>query len=124
MSLQTQGEQAQGFSAGFELKGNPAQGELKLSTPLGTVLGVLRWSPGEAVLQSGNDSKRFSSIDELLEETTGAAVPLEALFDWMNGKNTALNGWQADLSQHANGRITARRTDPAPVADLRIVLSQ
>lgn len=124
MSLQTQGEQAQGFSAGFELKGNPQSGELVLATPLGTVLGVLRWSPGEAVLQSGNDVKRFSSVGELLEQTTGAAVPLQALFDWLDGKNTTLNGWQADLSQQPGGKISARRTEPAPVADLRIVLSQ
>lgn len=125
MSLQTQGDHAQGFSAGFELKGTAQRGELKLATPLGTVLGVLRWSPGEAVLQSSSgDTRRFASVDELLQETTGAAVPLQALFDWLNGKNTALDGWQADLSQHAAGRIAARRTDPAPVADLRIVMAR
>jgi outer membrane lipoprotein LolB len=45
---------AQSFSASFELKGKPEQGELSLISPLGSVLGVLRWSPGEAVLDSGN----------------------------------------------------------------------
>ncbi|MDO9403005.1 MAG: lipoprotein insertase outer membrane protein LolB [Polaromonas sp.] len=124
MSLQIRGDQPQGFSAGFALSGNAEKGELKLATPLGTVLGVARWAPGEAVLLSGNDTRRFASVDALLEQTTGASVPLAALFDWLDGRNTTLSGWQADLSDQPAGKITARRTDPAPVADLRIVLDQ
>jgi len=33
-------------------------------------------------------------------------------------------GWRADLSQHANGRITARRTEPPPQAELRLVFEK
>ncbi len=123
ISLQISSEPPQAFFAGFELKGSPSQGELALATPLGNNLAVLRWSPQEAVLDSGNQVQRFASVDELLEKATGAAVPLPALFDWLNGKNTALQGWNADLSQHAQGRISASRTAPTPRADLRIVLS-
>lgn len=95
-----------------------------LNSPLGTSLAVLRWSPGEAVLLSSGKTQRFSSVDELIEKATGAAVPLPALFDWLGGKNTALNGWNADLSQQPEGKISASRTQPQPRTDLRIVLAQ
>jgi outer membrane lipoprotein LolB len=84
----------------------------------------MRWTPTEAVLEENGSIKRFASTDALLAQTTGAAVPASALFDWLDGKNTPAAGWTADLSQQANGRITAKRTAPAPPADLRIVLDK
>jgi outer membrane lipoprotein LolB len=123
LSLQVHSEPPQAFFAGFELKGNPAQGELTLSSPLGNSLAVLRWSPQEAVLDSGNQVQRFASVDELIETATGAAIPLPALFDWLGGRNTAAGGWSADLSQQADGRISASRTAPQPRTDLRVVLT-
>ncbi|MES2511340.1 MAG: lipoprotein insertase outer membrane protein LolB [Pseudomonadota bacterium] len=122
IGLQIQSEPPQAFFAGFELKGNAQAGELKLTSPIGSVLGVMRWTPSEAVLESGRDTRKFASVDALLEQTTGAAIPVNALFDWLNGKNTSLNGWTADLSQQPDGKITARRTSPAPQTDLRVVL--
>jgi outer membrane lipoprotein LolB len=125
ISLQVQSEPVQSFSASFELKGKPEQGELTLISPLGSVLGVLRWSPGEAMLDSGNGKiQRFSSVDELMAQATGAAVPVTALFAWLRGDNASVSGWSADLSRYAEGRITARRVQPAPPADLRVVLDQ
>jgi outer membrane lipoprotein LolB len=125
ISLQVQSEPAQSFSASFELKGRPERGELSLISPLGSVLGVLRWSPGEAMLDSGNGKiQRFASVDELMAQATGAAVPLAALFAWLQGEPASASGWSADLSRHAQGRISAKRTEPAPQADLRVVLDQ
>ena len=123
ISLHVQSEPEQSFSAGFELKGKPDRGELTLISPLGNVLGVLRWSPGKAELDSGNQNvQHFDSVDALMAKTTGAAVPLSALFGWLQGDNANVSGWLADLSRHGEGRISARRTQPAPQADLRIVL--
>lgn len=125
ISLQVQSEPPQSFSASFELKGRAERGELSLISPLGNVLGVLRWSPGEAVLDSGNGKvQRFASVDELMAQATGAAVPLDALFAWLQGDNAAASGWSADLSRQKEGRISAKRTEPAPQADLRVVLDQ
>jgi len=124
LSLLIQSDPTQSFSAGFELTGQAEKGDLTLTSPLGTVLGRLRWSPGEAVLESGGAVRRFASAEALLEQTTGAALPLTALFDWLEGKNTVLNGWAADLSQQGQGRIAAKRVDPSPQADLRIILDQ
>jgi outer membrane lipoprotein LolB len=120
-----QSEPEQFFSAGFELKGKPERGELTLISPLGNVLSVLRWSPGEAQLDSGAQNvQRFDSVNDLMASATGAAVPLEALFAWLHGDNAQVSGWSAELSRHAEGRISATRTQPAPRADLRVVLDQ
>ena len=91
---------------------------------MGSVLGVMRWSPDEAVMISNGETQRFESIDALMIKITGAALPVNALFDWLNGENTSLNGWSADLSQQKNGRITAKRLNPLPQAELRIVLDE
>jgi outer membrane lipoprotein LolB len=125
ISLQIQSEPAQSFSAGFELKGKPEQGELTLISPLGNVLGILRWTPLEATLDSGSQqTQRFSSVDALMAQATGAAIPLSALFAWLQGDNANVSGWSADLSRHSEGRILARRAQPAPQAELRVILDQ
>ena len=125
ISLNIQSEPEQFFSAGFELKGKPDRGELTLISPLGNVLGVLRWSPGEAELDSGNQKiQRFDSVDALMSQATGAAVPLSALFAWLQGDSANVSGWSADLSRHGEGRISAKRAQPTPRADLRVVLDQ
>lgn len=125
ISLNVKSEPEQSFSAGFELKGRSDRGELTLISPLGNVLGILRWAPGEAELDSGNRNiQRFDSVDALMAQATGAAVPLAALFAWVKGDNATVSGWSADLSRHGEGRILATRMVPMPRADLRVMLDQ
>jgi outer membrane lipoprotein LolB len=129
ISLQVQGTPdgvaPQSFSASFELSGQPERGALTLISPLGNVLGVLHWVPGEAVLNTGNGKlQRFPSVESFLAQNTGAAVPMTALFGWLQGDNTPVPGWTADLSRHSEGRIAARRDQPTPQADLRVVLDR
>ena len=124
ISMQVQSDPVQAFFAGFELKGQADTGELTLISPLGSILGVMRWTPTEATLDQGGNIQRFATTNELLAQATGAAVPISALFDWLGGKNTTAPGWTADLSQRVNGRITAQRTEPSPQANLRIVLDR
>ena len=124
ISLQVESEPPQSFFASFELSGQTSSGELKLISPLGTILGIMRWSQTGALLEQGANQQPFASADELLAKITGAAVPLPALFDWLAGKNTATPGWEADLARQADGRITAKRTLPSPQASLRIVLDK
>ena len=124
ISMQVQSDPVQAFFAGFELKGQADIGELTLISPLGSILGVMRWTPTEATLDQGGSIQRFATTNELLAQATGAAVPISALFDWLGGKNTTAPGWTADLSQRVNGRITAQRTEPSPQANLRIVLDR
>ena len=110
------------FSASFELRGNANTGELSLYSPLGGTLGVLRWEPGKAALQSGSRTTEYGSVEELMAQVAGASVPIAALFDWLRGVDTPVPGWQANLSQLAQGRISAKRYEPPPEADLRVVL--
>lgn len=124
ISLQVETEPPQAFFAGFELRGKAGRGQLTLTNPIGSILGVMRWSPNEALLESGDTTRRFASVDELMEQTTGAAIPVSALFDWLNGQNSVHSGWSADLSRQPGGRIDAIRSDPAPLTKLRIVLDQ
>jgi len=114
--------QPQSFSAGFELTGNPLAGELTLYTPLGQTAAALSWSSQTATLRSNGEVRYFESLDALIKQAVGTEIPVVALFAWLAGDNMVLAGWSADLSHHANGRITARRTQPAPLAELRLVL--
>ena len=125
LSLQVQSEPVQSFHAGFELKGRAEDGELTLISPVGSILGVLRWSPSEAVLDSGSHKlQRFDSVEALTAQATGAAIPMNALFAWLHGDNASVSGWTADLSRQSEGRISATRTLPAPEVALRVVLDQ
>jgi outer membrane lipoprotein LolB len=58
----------------------------------------------------------------LAAQVAGTAIPIAALFDWLRGIDTPVPGWRADLTQLAQGRLTAKRYEPAPEADLRVVL--
>lgn len=112
------------FSAGFELSGNPGVGELTLYTPIGSTAASLSWTFDTAVLRSNGEVRHFESLEALIKQTLGTELPVAALFAWLAGDNLMMAGWSADLSQHANGRITARRTEPEPVAELRLVLEK
>lgn len=123
LALSVQDQPSHSFSAGFELRGQPASGELTLLNPLGGVVAVLRWKPGSATLDAqGRKPQQFPSLDAMVEKATGAAVPVAALFDWLAGVPTPVPGWEPDLSGLADGRLRAHRVQPPPAADLRVVL--
>lgn len=110
------------FFASFELSGQAPRGELLLSSPLGTTLAQLRWSPQQALLRNNGETRAFDTIDALAIEATGTAIPIAALFEWLQGRPAAADGWQADLTQLDSGRLVARRRQPAPAAELRLIL--
>jgi outer membrane lipoprotein LolB len=124
LALTVEGQASQSFSAGFELKGAPADGELTLYNPIGGTLAVLAWSPGTATLRAGGTARQFPSLEALAQEATGAPLPVAALFDWLAGKATPVEGWSADVTQVAEGRLRAQRTSPPPAADLRVVFER
>ncbi|MEO5844920.1 MAG: lipoprotein insertase outer membrane protein LolB [Caldimonas sp.] len=123
-------------SAAFDLRGDSRAGTLGLSTPLGSLLAQARWSPGEVVLTTPRETRRFASLDELTREALGESVPIEAWFDWLRGRpwpgapSTSAPadfrqlGWRVDLDQLGAGAITATRESPAPVVIVRIRLDR
>ncbi len=137
------------FSANFELSGSADQGTWLLLSPLGSTVARLDWGPQGAVLLSnelntGNGPGSgqgpglapwpFDSMDALLSHTPVSGLPFAALFDWLQGKPTAVAGWRVDLSQFSSGKLRAQRLsgDPdasvpatlAPDIDLRLVLDR
>lgn len=125
LALSVASEPAQSFFAGFELEGDARTGALRLYSPLGHLLADLRWSPAGATLSApGQPPRTAASVEALSRELTGTELPLRTLFAWLHGEAEPAEGWQADLSQLADGRLRAQRLDPAPLADLRLLLDE
>ena len=124
MSLRIDSQPVQTFSALFELRGAPQAGELTLTSPIGNTLAQLHWAPGEALLKNGTETRRYDSVDALIEAATGAAIPVAALFGWLAGREERVPGWRPDLSQVNAGKLQATRESPEPRADLRIVFER
>jgi len=122
LSVTVQSDPPRNMSAGFSLEGDAHQGELNLFSPLGTTLATLRWNPTTTQWVQGSQQRRYDSMAHLTEETTGAALPMGAMFDWLEGKATSLPGWQADLSALNQGTLVAKRVSPEPLVVLRIKL--
>ena len=117
-------EPPQQFHAGFELTGSEQSGELQLTSPLGSILAVLQWRPGQALLRQDGERREYPSVDALSAAVTGTAVPVRALFAWLRGEPESVEGWHVDVSQLPDGRLLARRFAPLPTAELRIILDR
>lgn len=124
LALQLLSNPPQNWSASFELQGSAEQGQMLLLSPLGTTLARLSWTPQSAQLEQGQDTTESPSLQNLSQRLTGTNLPIAALFEWLAGLDTAVPGWQVDLSAHSQGRLTARRSTPEPEALLRIVLDR
>lgn len=95
-----------------------------LFSPIGTTLARLSWTPQSAQLEQGGNTTHGESLSSLSERLHGTTLPIAALFEWLAGRPAQAAGWQADLSGHAQGRLRAQRSLPAPTAVLRIVLDR
>lgn len=124
LALQVDSDPPQAFHAAFELSGHPSEGALRLTTPLGTAIAQVNWNANGATLTQGSQVSQHRNVDELASSLTGTAMPVTALFDWLQARPSAVPGWQADLSRQGEGRIVAQRTSPSPAATLRIVLDR
>jgi len=124
LALRIDSDPVEQFSAGFELQGDADKGQLSLYSPLGQVLAIANWGPQWVTLQQGRQHHVYPDTDSLTTALTGAALPLSHLFDWIQGQPSPLPGWQIDLSQQTQGRLTARRVTPEPRLELRLLLEE
>ena len=130
IAIRVDSEPPQSLSGAFTLNGNAQNGDLSLSTPLGSILAELSWMPQQAVLKVNNETRHFDSTDALMLQVTGTVLPLAALFDWLAGRDAPAAGWQVDLTQMNDPntpdtrRLIAKRTDPLPTVELRVVLDK
>ncbi|MEO8925119.1 MAG: lipoprotein insertase outer membrane protein LolB [Caldimonas sp.] len=130
-------EPARAFSSTFDLRGDPQNGALGLSTPLGSMLAQARWAPGEVVLMTPQGTRRFADLDGLTRDVLGESVPVEAWFDWLRGRpwpaapSTVVAGdsgfeqlgWSVDLARFAQGAVSATR-QLQPTVTVRIQLDR
>ena len=122
MSLTVHQTPVQHVAAAFELEGNATQGVLTLFSPLGYASLVLRWSPGLAEWLQNGQTRSFSSLSEMTQAATGTDLPLDALFEWLAGRDLAVPGWALERSGPA-GRWSAKRSQPAPAVTLTVSTS-
>jgi len=122
-------------SAHFDLQGDADNGQLELSTPLGTGVAKARWSPGKVQLTTSEGTRDFASLGQLASEALGESVPLQALFDWLRGRpwpgapsqpagsgeGFEQLGWVVDLTRFGEGWAQIRR-ERAPAVSLRVIL--
>jgi len=126
---------AQSLSAGFELRGDGQQGELRLLSPLGNQVAAARWAPGLAELTTAQGERRFADLQALSLAVLGESLPLQALPEWLAGRpwaqaehavlpeGFAQLGWRVDTRARAQGRIEAHRAAP-PSVTLRLRLDE
>jgi outer membrane lipoprotein LolB len=126
---------ASSVSADFDLRGDGRRGELRLSSPLGTLLAAARWSETDVVLDNGQQETRYLDLDSLSRATLGEVLPLRAFPDWVAGRpwagapssteaqGFAQLGWTVTLADAAEGRIEAVRP-AAPRVSVRVRLER
>ena len=123
LSLKVYSKPVQALAANFDLQGRPAEGELVLTSPLGTTLARMQWNADSATLTANGEQKNFGSLQELVQQATGSDLPVASLFAWLQGRDGAAPGWQVDLKDLENGRIQAHHIE-AVEADLKIILER
>lgn len=115
---------AQGGSGSFELTGHASQGQLSLSTPTGSLLARVTWTPTSVSLEQPREQRSFDSLDDLTLDLLGEAVPVAALFDWLAGRPWAgagvsrlpapltgfeQLGWRVETDRLADGVLVAQQ---------------
>ena len=123
LSLKVYSKPVQAIAANFDLQGRPEQGELTLSTPLGTTLARMQWDANSASLAANGEQRNFESLQALALQATGTDLPVAALFAWLQGRDASAPGWQVDLTDLPNGRLQARHMEEVQ-AELKIILER
>jgi outer membrane lipoprotein LolB len=121
---------ARSVTAAFDLRGNGERGELRLTSPLGTLVAAASWAPGVARLNTAEGETQFGDLDTLSQQALGEPLPLAALPDWLAGRpwpNAASErtaegfeqlGWRVTLTRWGDGFVDAERL-AAPTVKLR-----
>lgn len=136
-------ERAKGVGMAFDLQGRAEQGALDLSTPLGTLVASVRWSPGLARLHTADGTDSYASLDELVARVLSEPLPVQALMSWLRGQpdpklplsdpqapsapTFEQAGWRVDATALAESGVLLAHREPQPGvrgATLRIRLER
>lgn len=122
LSIQKDFSQQTHIHIAFDLEGNAQAGQLQVEGPFGTAAILLQWRAGQAVLSQGEKSYRFPSLADLIQRSIGTDLPIEAVFAWLRNEAVEVPGWQVESRPHQGGPLVARRYEPWPRLELRVVL--
>lgn len=139
LGVKVDGDEQRSFSAAFELRGDANRGWMALSSPLGSQIGRAEWAPRQSVrLLSSDGLRQYDSLDAMAEDLMGQALPIAALFDWLDGRPWAAAahsplsdgsragfrqlGWDVQLERQQDGLIVAVRELPLPRVTVRAKL--
>jgi len=129
------GQPVRSASSAFDLRGSARSGELRLTSPLGTLVAEAQWAPGRARLSTPDGERLFDDLDELSRQALGEALPLQAWPDWLAGRpwsgapsqavpeGFAQLGWRVTLTRLSEGWVEAVR-DEAPKVTVRVRLDK
>lgn len=99
------GEPPENIQGNFVWRKQGPGWQLDLNSPLGATLARLTVGPGQAVLEQPDaPTRRAASGQVLLADLLGAAVPVDALEDWLRGR---IGNEQdvRDVKRDASGRV-------------------
>lgn len=122
VAVKVYSQPVQAWSAAFTLTGTPEQGSLRLTSPLGSVMAYLQWTPNSASLVTAEGVEQFDTLQNMVLRATGLDLPVSALFAWLQGQPVEVAGWEVTLPQSAQRRLVARQFGQAPEAELKMVL--
>lgn len=122
LSLKVDSEPPQAVAASFELRGHAGDGSLQLTSPLGVSIARMSWSAQAASLESEGRTQTFGSVRAMTRQLTGTDLPLEALFDWLEGRAGRFGEWLIEQDERTAGRLRLRRKQPAPEVELRLIV--
>ena len=122
LSVQVAGEPPQRISADFFLEGTARRASLTLNSPLGTRLARMQWDASSATLEVGDQKRSFESVDAMSTHSLGSALPMQALFAWLQGRPETAPGWEIQTLDMLQGRIRARSVDRTPAVQIDLVL--
>ena len=119
------------INAPFELElQNGVFGELRLLGPLGTTSALINWSPEHAQLQSSElkpATQLYKNLSLLVNHWLGADLPLENMFDWLNGHEVKIDGWEFSSVSPTIKTIQGKGKDTGPNApwvSLKMILNE
>ncbi|GAB4215358.1 MAG: hypothetical protein Fur007_13200 [Rhodoferax sp.] len=118
------GSPARRLAADFDLQGTPERGQLLLLTPLGSTAAHITWQSDGAQLDDRAALRNYPSLEALLHDVLGTALPIRAWFDWLQGRAHDAPGWQVDLADYPKGRLRAQRNAPQPGVQLKVTLDR
>ena len=124
LSLKVHSEPVQAFSANFDLQGDAQVGSLVFMTPIGSIAARLQSDASGARLQTSGEPQQFETLEALTHHATGAPLPIGSMFAWLHGLEPNTPGWQVDLQNLPNGRLSAQRLPPETPVELKIILDR